>query len=98
MSVFLPFVIIPPALRDCSVHGCFLLGRPLHVRVKTRHVHAERHLAKAGVASVKGRSISHPWNGAIAGVERAQRRSAQRSAEDWGDPLTRAGGRACERT
>ena len=63
-----------------------------HVRVETRHVHAERLLAKAGVASVKGRGISHPWNGAVAGVERAQRSGGlhKRSAEDWGDPLTRA--------
>ena len=43
------------------VHGCFLLGFwPLHFRVETRHVHAERLLAKAGVARRKGRGISHP--------------------------------------
>ena len=33
---------------------CWLLGIwLLHVRVETRHVHAERHLAKAGVANGK---------------------------------------------
>jgi len=31
----------------------------LHVRVETRHVHAERHLAKAGVARRKG-GVSPP--------------------------------------
>ena len=41
-----------------GVHGCFLLGFwLLHVRVETRHVHAERHLAKAGVARRKGRGL-----------------------------------------
>jgi len=51
----------------------------LHFRVETRHVHAERHLAKAGVASVKGRGLSHPWSGAEGGTEGAkrERRSAQ---------------------
>ena len=44
--------------------GVFLLGFwLLHFRVETRHVHAERHLAKAGVARRKGRGISHPWSG-----------------------------------
>jgi len=32
----------------------------LHFRVETRHVHAERHLAKAGVASVKGSGYRPP--------------------------------------
>jgi hypothetical protein len=38
----------------------------LHVRVETRHVHAERHLAKAGGSNCKGRGLSHPetqWKG-----------------------------------
>jgi hypothetical protein len=66
----------------------------LHVRVEARHVHAERHLAKAGVASVKGRGISHPCSAGEAGTERAKRSGGlhKRSAEDWGDPLTRATG------
>ena len=77
----------------CAVHGCFLLGLwLLHVRVETRHVHAERHLAKAGVARRKGRGISHPWSGAEGGAERAERSGGlhKRSAEDWGNPLRRA--------
>ena len=64
----------------------------LHVRVETRHVHAERHLAKAGVARRKGRGISHPWSGGEAGAERTKRSEGlhKRSAEDWGNPLRRA--------
>ncbi|AEU37584.1 hypothetical protein AciX8_3284 [Granulicella mallensis MP5ACTX8] len=78
--------ILPPLLR-------------LHVRVETRHAHAERPLAKAGVASVKGRGISHPCSAGVAGTERAQRSGGlhKRSAEDWGDPLTRAGAEPLER-
>jgi len=42
-------------------HGVFSCGFwLLHVRVETRHVHAERHLAKAGVASVKGSGYLPP--------------------------------------
>ena len=37
----------------CGVHGVISLALLLHVRVETRHVHAERHLAKAGVANGK---------------------------------------------
>ncbi len=61
----------------------------LHVRVETRHVHAERHLAKAGVASVKGRGISHPWRGSRRrnGKGGAQRRSAQAKRGRLGRPL-----------
>ena len=68
----------------------------LHVRVETRHVHAERHLAKAGVARRKGRGISHPWSGGEAGAERTKRSEGlhKRSAEDWGNPLRRAIGAA----
>src|SRR5271163_3822812 len=64
----------------------------LHVRVETRHVHAERHLAKAGVARRRGRGISHPWSGGEAGAERRKRSEGlhKRSAEDWGNPLRRA--------
>jgi hypothetical protein len=80
----------------CSVSHLASPLLRLHVRVKTRHVHAERHLAKAGVASVKGRGISHPCSAGAAGTERAKRSGGlhKRSAEDWGDPLTRAGGGA----
>jgi len=35
------------------------------------YLHAERLLAKAGGSNCKGRGISHPWNEAIAKVERA---------------------------
>jgi hypothetical protein len=35
------------------------------------YLHAERLLAKAGGSNCKGRGISHPWNEAIARVERA---------------------------
>ena len=64
----------------------------LHFRVETRHVHAERHLAKAGVASVKGRGISHPWRGSRRrnGKGGAQRRSAQAKRGRLGIPLRRA--------
>src|ERR1700689_2896019 len=34
------------------------------------YLHAERLLAKAGGSNCKGRGISHPWNEAIARVER----------------------------
>jgi hypothetical protein len=59
----------------------------LHVRVETRHVHAERHLAKAGVARCKG-GVSPP--GAKRG--RAQRRSAQAKRGRLGKPLSPRGG------
>src|ERR1700761_2678893 len=67
-----------------GVHGCFLLGCwPLHVRVETRHVHAERHLAKAGVARRKGRGLP-------TGAKRRRPKAGlhKRSAEDWGNPLS----------
>jgi hypothetical protein len=73
-----------------GVHGCFLLGCwPLHFRVETRHVHAERHLAKAGVARRKGRGLptleeeAERWNG----KGEAQRRSAQAQRGRLGKPL-----------
>jgi hypothetical protein len=57
----------------------------LHVRVETRHVHAERHLAKAGVANGK------VFERSFLGVPRVA----------WGEPkpggrmaLQSAGGRA----
>jgi len=59
----------------------------LHVRVETRHVHAERHLAKAGVARCKG-GVSPP--GAKRG--RAKRRSAQAKRGRLGKPLSPRGG------
>ena len=46
---------------------------PLHFRVETRHVHAERLLAKAGVARRNGGGISHPCSAGKAGAERAER-------------------------
>ena len=69
----------------CGSH-CWLPLWPLHVRVETRHVHAERHLAKAGVASVKGSGYLPP----------AARRRARfyrvifAQQKLWGNPLTRA--------
>jgi len=56
-------------------------------------IHAERHLAKAGGSKRKGRGIAHPWNEAIARVERAKRSGGlhKRSAEDWGNPLRARG-------
>ncbi len=64
----------------------------LHFRVETRHVHAERHLAKAGVARRKGRGVPTLGEGAEGGTERAERSGGlhKRSAEDWGYPLRRA--------
>ena len=69
------------------VAALFMVSSPwvwlLHVRVETRHVHAERHLAKAGVARRKGRGLP---------TEAKRRRPKaglhKRSAEDWGSPLS----------
>src|SRR6266851_5513853 len=57
------------------------------------YLHAERLLAKAGGSNCKGRGISHPWNEAIARVERAERSGGlhKRSAEAWGHPCGREG-------
>jgi hypothetical protein len=57
------------------------------------YIHAERLLAKAGGSNCKGRGISHPWNEATAGVERAERSGGlhERSAEAWGNPLRARG-------
>jgi hypothetical protein len=57
------------------------------------YIHAERLLAKAGGSKCKGRGISHPWNEATAGVERAERSGGlhKRSAEAWGNPLRARG-------
>src|ERR1700733_9769284 len=89
------------AMSSCLVLG-FLLSTGVGVvmvaspwfgcctfRVETRHVHAERLLAKAGVASVKGRGISHPWRGSRRrnGKGGAQRRSAQAKRGRLGRPL-----------
>ncbi len=71
----------------------------LHFRVETRHVHAERHLAKAGVARRKGRGLP-------TGAKRRRPKAGlhKRSAEDWGYPLCRAIGaeplsvRVCRRS
>jgi hypothetical protein len=43
----------------CSPPFVYTWMLALHVRVETRHVHAERHLAKAGVARRKG-GVSPP--------------------------------------
>ena len=75
-----------------GAHGCFLLGFwLLHVRVETRHVRAERHLAKAGVARRKGRGLPTLGERTEGGTERAKRSGGlhKRSAEDWGYPLRR---------
>ena len=70
-----------------GVHGCFLLGFwLLHFRVETRHVHAERHLAKAGVASVKGSGYLPP----VAGRRARLYRVIFAQQKLWGNPLTRA--------
>ena len=55
----------------------FAFARPR----RTRHVHAERHLAKAGVARRKGRGLP-------TGAERRRPKAGlhKRSAEDWGYP------------
>jgi hypothetical protein len=60
----------------------------LHVRVETRHVHAERHLAKAGGSNCKLRGIPTLVM-EQGGVERAKRSGGlhKRSAEDWGHGL-----------
>jgi hypothetical protein len=57
------------------------------------YIHAERLLAKAGGSKCKGSGISHPWNEAIAGVERAERSGGlhKRSAEAWGNSLRARG-------
>ena len=53
------------------------------------YLHAERLLAKAGVARRKGRGISHPWRGSRRrnGKGGAQRRSAQAKRGRLGKPL-----------
>ena len=72
-----------------SLVSAFAFARPR----RTRHVHAERHLAKAGVARRKGRGL--PILGAEAKLERKGRSAAEvctspQGAEDWGNPLRRA--------
>ena len=61
----------------------------LHFRVETRHVHAERHLAKAGVARRKGRGLP-------TGAKRRRPKAGlhKRSAEDWGYPCAARSGRS----
>ncbi len=61
----------------------------LHVRVETRHVHAERHLAKAGVARRKGRGLP-------TGAKRRRPKAGlhKRSAEDWGYPCAARSGQS----
>lgn len=58
--------------------------------------HAGRHVANAGVASVKRRGITHPGSGREwSGKGGAQRRAARNAVEEaWGDLLTRARGSA----
>jgi hypothetical protein len=69
----------------CSFAGRHLL---LHVRVETRHVHAERLLAKAGVARRNGEGSPHPWSEMEwSGKDGAQRRSAQAQRGRLGKPL-----------
>jgi hypothetical protein len=57
------------------------------------YIHAERLLAKAEGSKCKGSGISHPWNEAVAGVERAEQSGGlhKRSAEAWGNPLRARG-------
>ncbi len=75
--------------------SCLPLLR-LHFRVETRHVHAERHLAKAGVARRNGEGYPHPWRGSRRrnGKGGAQRRSAQAQRGRLGKPLAPRGGRS----
>ena len=76
-----------------AFHRCFLLGFCLCTYMpRGMYLHAERLLAKAGVARRKGRGISHPWSGGEAGAERTKHSEGlhKRSAEDWGNPLRRA--------
>src|SRR5271155_5095854 len=57
----------------------FMLGSPCFCfHAVGMYLHAERHLAKAGVARCKRRGIAHPCSGGEAGAERAAGgRSAQ---------------------
>ena len=76
-----------------SFASAFAFARPR----RTRHVHAERLLAKAGVAKGNGEGYPHPCSESKAETERgvAKRRSAQaEGAEDWGRPLPCAIGAA----
>ena len=69
-----------------GVHDVCSLGWLLHVRVDTRHVHAERHLAKAGVAN--GKVFERSFLGgprASVGEPKPGGRMALQSAR--GDPL-----------
>ena len=79
---------------------CFLLAGRCFSSVRGMYLHAERLLAKAGVARRKGRGISHPWRGASrSGKGEAKRRSAQAQRGRLGRPLApRDRGRAPERT
>ena len=60
------------------------------------YIHAERLLAKAGVARRKGRGLPTLGEGAEGGTERAERSGGlhKRSAEDWGYPCAARSGRS----
>ena len=62
----------------------------LHVRVETRHVHAERHLAKAGIANGKVFERSFLGGPRVSvGEPKPEGQMALQSAR--GDPLGRSG-------
>src|SRR5579862_3263330 len=57
----------------CFAHACVLLVFAVAFVVAVAcDIHAERHLAKAGGSKCKVEGYPHPWNGAIARVERAK--------------------------
>jgi hypothetical protein len=88
----------------CSVSSCALsvliVVPPVFVVLAVAcDIHAERHLAKAGVASARG-GVSPPLkrSDSESGEGAAQRRSAQAKRGRLGKPLAGARGGAPERT
>ena len=76
--------VLPPCALAVAFHA-----------MRGMYLHAERLLAKAGVARRKGRGISHPWSGAKrSGKGEAQRRSAQAKRGRLGRPLAPRDGAA----
>ena len=78
----------------CAAHGVFsfAVAFAFHA-VRGMYLHAERLLAKAGVARRKGRGITHPWSEERSGKGERSEGLHKRSAEDWGNPCARAGQR-----
>ena len=76
----------------CAAHGVFSFAVVwlLHVRVETRHVHAERLLAKAGVARRRG-GVSPPLERSEGGRKgRSAAEVCTSEARKIGEPLRRA--------